>query len=66
MSSPDLDFIRGTVLDRMERQNTWLKVTIGAAAVAEALLFVLVLWLADFHDRTHMLIVVSAVLLRCN
>ncbi len=62
MSSPDFDSIRGTVLDRMERENMWLKVTIGAAAVAEVLLLVLVLWLADFHDRTHVLIVVSAVL----
>lgn len=62
MTNPSLDSIRAGVLDRMERQDRLFKVAFGAAVIVEALLLTLVLWLADLHDRTHVLILVTAVL----
>ena len=62
MSDTRIDDIRAGVLDTMARQDRWLTVSIAAAATAEVLLLVLVLWLADLKDRTHVLILVTAVL----
>ncbi len=62
MSSRDVDAIRESVLDSMERQQRAVKLAIAAAALFEALLLVSAFLIMDWNDTTHRLIVVLSVL----
>ena len=58
----DLDRIRAAALTRIERRERSFKLAIAGAAAAEAVLLLAFLLLADLHNRTHLLMLVSAVL----
>ena len=58
MPSPGLDDVRHSVLDKMERGERLLKLTMLGAAVLEALMFVTVFLIIDWNDRLHKLIFV--------
>ena len=58
----DLDRIRAAALARIEKRERGFKLAIAGAAAAEAVLLLAFLLLADLHDRTHLLLLVSAVL----
>jgi hypothetical protein len=62
MTAPTADDVRARVLDRMERQDRWFRAALLTGAGVEAVLLLLVLWLADLQDRTHALIVVTSIL----
>jgi len=62
MTPPDLDAIRESVLTQMERHERSVKLAILAAALAEAVLFALALWLVDFSSRFELLVLLLAVL----
>lgn len=62
MTPQSPDTIRANVLDRMERQDRFLKMSIAAAAAFEAALLGTALWLVDFSDRTQALILVTSFL----
>jgi uncharacterized membrane protein YhiD involved in acid resistance len=57
-----LDHIRETTLDRIDRSDRWFKGLIVAAGCCEVLGLVLMLVLMDFGNRTHVLILVAAML----
>ena len=61
MPSPSLDDVRRSVLDRMERGERAMRLSIVAAALLEALMFVAAFRLIDWQDRTHRLIFVLSV-----
>ena len=58
MQSPGLDDVRRSVLDKMERGERTLKLSMFGAAVLEAVMFVTVLLIIDWNDRLHKLIFV--------
>jgi hypothetical protein len=58
----DLDLIRQSVLDRMERGDKIVRGALIAAAVIEALLLVAALFIADWHNPLHRLVFILAVL----
>jgi hypothetical protein len=62
MVTNELDGIRQGVLDRMERHDRNMRIAIIAAAIAEAALLAIVLFLVDWHDRTQTVVVITAVL----
>ena len=62
MPAPNLDEIREGVLNRMERQAQVFRLAIFAAATAEMLMLAIALWLMDWDNRTHLLILVLSVL----
>ena len=62
MSQQRVDDVRAGVLRTMERQATIIRATLLGAMVIEALMLGLALRLIDWHDRTHTLIFVMAVL----
>jgi hypothetical protein len=62
MPAPDLDDIRQSVLDRMERGERLVKWSIIGAAAVEALLLVVAILLVDWHDRLHKLLFMFFVL----
>ena len=63
MSAPiDLDTIRGTVLDRLERDARTVRLAVLGAATTELALFVVAFRLIDWHDRTQLLLFVLSVL----
>ena len=62
MTTRTTDDIRANVLDRMERQDRFLKLSIAAAAAFEAALLGTALWLVDFSNRTQVLILVTSIL----
>ena len=51
MTAPDLDRIRGSVLDRMEKSDRLVRGAILVAALFELLLFIGAFTLIDWHDR---------------
>jgi hypothetical protein len=62
MPAKDLDNIRQSVLDRMERGDKLVRGAIVAAAVVEGLLLVAALFLADWHDPLHRLVFILSIL----
>jgi hypothetical protein len=62
MLNRDLDSVRRSVLDRMERSERLARWAIIAAAVVEALLFVVAFLIIDWDDRLHLLLFVLSVL----
>lgn len=58
----DLDRIRAAALDRIDRRERWYRASLAGAVLVEAVLLLAFLLLADLHDRTHLLLLVSAVL----
>jgi hypothetical protein len=58
----DLDRIRAAAMARIEQRERSFKLAIAAAALVEALLLAAFLLVADMHDPTHRVILVSAVL----
>ncbi|HKP74898.1 MAG TPA: hypothetical protein VJT67_05110 [Longimicrobiaceae bacterium] len=58
----DLDRIRAAALARIERRERGYKLAIAGAVAAEAVLLLAFLLLANLHDRTHLLLLVSAIL----
>jgi hypothetical protein len=62
MTTESANDIRANVLDRMERQDRFLKLSIAAAALVEAALLGTALWLTNFNDRTQVLILVTSIL----
>jgi hypothetical protein len=58
----DLDRIRAAALARIETRERNFKLAILGAAAVEAVLLLAFLLLADLHDRTHLLLLVSAML----
>ena len=62
MTPPDLDAIRASVLTQMERHERSVKLAILAAALAEAVLLGMALWLVDFSNRFEIVVLVLAVL----
>ena len=62
MCDRDLDDIRQSVLDRMERGDRLVRGAILGAAAVEALLIVSALMLMDWGDRLHRLVFVLSIL----
>jgi hypothetical protein len=61
MSKNNLDRLRATVLDRIERSERNYKAAFWSAAALEALFLFGFLALADFSNRLHILVLLSAV-----
>lgn len=57
----NLDAVRGEALARIERGERNFKLAFFAAVAFEALFLALFLLLADFKDRTHLLLLVATV-----
>jgi hypothetical protein len=62
MSANDLDNIRQSVLDRMERGDKLVRGAIVAAAVVEALLLAAALFIADWSNPLHRLVFILSIL----
>lgn len=62
MATRDLDTIRESVLDRMERHERMVRLAIIGASVLEGVLFIVVLLLIDWRDKTHTLVFAMSVL----
>lgn len=62
MTSPDLDAVRGSVLDQMERAERATRLAILGAALVEALLLALAIVMVDWNDRLHVLLFLFSVL----
>ncbi|HUQ20573.1 MAG TPA: hypothetical protein VM099_13240 [Gemmatimonadaceae bacterium] len=62
MSAKDLDNIRQSVLDRMERGDKLVRGSIIAAAVVEGLLLAAAMFIADWSNPLHRLVFILAVL----
>lgn len=58
----DLDGVRRSVLDEVDRANRARVLAIGAAALAEAVLLSAAVWLIDWADRTQVVLFVLFVL----
>ena len=58
----NLDEIRAAALARIDRRERGYRLAIAGAVMAEAVLLLAFLLLADLHDRTHVLLLVSAIL----
>ena len=63
MPTPDLDAIRESVLDRMERDARNVKLAVLTGAALEAVLGITALRLVDWHDRTQVLVLVVGALI---
>jgi predicted RND superfamily exporter protein len=57
-----LDAIQAGVLDRMERAEKLMKISVIGAAILEAGLFVIALYLVDWKDPVQRLMFIFAVL----
>jgi len=62
MPAKDLDNIRLSVLDRMERGDRLVKGAIIGAAVVEGLLLAVALFIADFSNPLHRLVFILSIL----
>ena len=62
MSAQDLDSIRTSVLDRMERGDRLVKSAIIAAAMVEGLLLVAAIFIADWSNPLHRLVFILSIL----
>jgi len=58
-----LDGIRRAVMVRAEKKEKRYRLWIVAAGVIEAACLLAFVWLADIHDRTHVLLLVTAFLI---
>jgi hypothetical protein len=58
MTTPELDSVRQSVLDRMERSDRLMRYALILAALVEVLLLVTALRLLDWHDRVDRLLLV--------
>ncbi len=58
MSAQNLDTVRQSVLDRMERSDKLMRGALIGAALVEALLLFVALRLLDWHDRVDRLLFV--------
>lgn len=56
MTAPDLDKVRQSVLDRMERSDRLMRYALLLAALVEVLLLFTALRLLDWHDRVDRLL----------
>lgn len=56
-----LDLVRARALDRADRAERRFKLSFVGAAVVEAVFLAAMLLIADFSDRTHLLILVATV-----
>jgi hypothetical protein len=61
MSSSNLDRVRGAALDRIERGARNYRVAFWSAAALEGAFFLGFLFLADFSNRLHVLLLLAAV-----
>jgi hypothetical protein len=57
----DIDGVRKTALDRIERSERHYKVTFFVAAVIEAFFLAGFLLLADFSNRMHVLLLIATI-----
>lgn len=57
----NIDGIRGVALDRIERSGRHYRTAFFAAAVVETLFLAGFLLLADFSNRTHVLLLIATV-----
>jgi len=57
----NIDGIRGTTLDRIDRSERNYKAVFFGAAIVEAFFLTSFLLLADFSNRTHLLLLIAAV-----
>lgn len=62
MATSSADSTRQAALDRLDRANANVRYLVGAVAVVEALLLVLVLVNIDFSDELHRLVFFLAML----
>lgn len=62
MPSSNPDDARAQVLDRMERTDLFIRVVVIAAALVEALLFVVAFMFVDWQDPLHRLLFLFSVL----
>ena len=62
MATKDLDSIRESVLDRMERGDRLVKGAIIAAAVVEGLLLAAALFMVDWSNPLHRLVFILSIL----
>ena len=58
MTAPELDTVRQTVLDRMERSDRLMRYALILAALVEVVLLFTALRLLDWHDRVDRLLLV--------
>ena len=61
MTDRTLDDIRHSVLDRMERGERVMRLSLFGAAALEALMFVVAFRLVDWDNRLHLLIFLFSV-----
>ncbi len=57
----NIDGIRGATLDRIEKSERNYKLVFTGAAVVEGLFLASFLLLADFSNRTHLLLLIAAI-----
>jgi predicted neutral ceramidase superfamily lipid hydrolase len=57
----NINGVRGTVLDRIQRSESHYKRAFFAGAIVEASFLVGFMLLADLSDRTHVLLLIAAV-----
>jgi hypothetical protein len=62
LPAKDLDNIRQSVLDRMERGDRLVKGAIIGAASVEGLLLAVALLIADWHNPLHRLVFILSIL----
>jgi fatty acid desaturase len=62
MPAQELDNIRRSVLDRMERGDRLVKWAIIAAAMVEGLLLVAAIFIADWSNPLHRLVFILSIL----
>ncbi len=62
MNTSKLDPIRAGVLTAMERQAALVRAAVLGAAFLEILMLAAALLVLDWHDRTHLLMLILAVL----
>ena len=62
MSAQDLDSIRSSVLDRMERGDRLVKLAIIAAAMVEGFLLVAAIFITDWSNPLHRLVFILSIL----
>ena len=61
MTSPDLDRVRASVLDRMERSDRLVRGAVLLGALFELLLFVVAFLIIDWRDPLQRLVFVLAI-----
>ena len=62
MTGPDLERLQASVLDRMERADRLTKAAIIGAALVEAALIAIAIYLVNWSDRLQVLLFVFSIL----